>query len=85
MAATTRTQDGLTYYFYELFSPYAKTGAHSYTACTVKVGRGLACRVRDATVAACGAHPGTADSIRCCSQLQQSLLFGLVKFKDVRP
>lgn len=36
VAATTRTQDGLTYYFYELFSPYAKTGAHSYTACTVK-------------------------------------------------
>lgn len=46
VAATTRTQDGLTYYFYELFSPYAKTGAHSYTACTVKVRRGIARRVQ---------------------------------------
>ncbi|EFJ53320.1 hypothetical protein VOLCADRAFT_102920 [Volvox carteri f. nagariensis] len=36
VATGSRTQDGLTYYFYELNAPYAKTGAHSYTACTVK-------------------------------------------------
>ncbi|GIL59903.1 hypothetical protein Vafri_14569 [Volvox africanus] len=36
VASNSRTQDGLTYYLYELNAPYAKTGAHSYTACTVK-------------------------------------------------
>ncbi|GIL88259.1 hypothetical protein Vretimale_14136 [Volvox reticuliferus] len=36
VASNSRSQDGLTYYLYELNAPYAKAGARSYTACTVK-------------------------------------------------
>ncbi|KXZ44862.1 hypothetical protein GPECTOR_61g815 [Gonium pectorale] len=36
VGSSSKVQDGLTYYFYELDAPYAKVAAHSYTACTVK-------------------------------------------------
>jgi hypothetical protein len=37
VSTSSRSQDGLTYYFYELYEPTAKIGGHTYTSVTVKV------------------------------------------------